>query len=378
MTWSVSGVGALASTGRSADALFDALCAGRTGLAELRAFDKSLFRAQHAYEIDDRPAGGDVAYRASALLAAVIEEALADAGLQPNLADVPVLVGTGLRELRSLELWWKGGAIPGGLSTDDLHFGPMLRQRFGATDTQTFSNACSASVYALAHGVDLLEQGEADTVVVAGVDVLTESMYGLLERVHQLPPDEVRPFDRNRKGVLMGDGAAAIVLRNTPDQGARSVLRSVAVNCDANHVTAPDVGGIATAVRSAHDMAGVKPVDIGLLMLHGTGTLLNDEVEAQAIHEVFGQFEDRPLMTAMKSMTGHTSGASGLMNLVIATLALERGILPPTLGLLDPVEDAAGFRFATGSAQPHDATLAQIDAFGFGGVNAVAIVERVA
>ncbi|MFD8583803.1 beta-ketoacyl-[acyl-carrier-protein] synthase family protein [Streptomyces californicus] len=373
----VVGVGAVNSVGGSADEVFDALCAGRTGRAELRGFDRGRFRAQHAYEIDDRPEpGADVTGRATRWLIRAIEEAARDAGLGDDLSEVPILIGTGLRELRSAELGWRDGAA---FDVSELHFGTALRERFGAVRTYTFSNACSASLYALAMGSDLLAAEGADTVIVAGVDTLTESMYGLLDRVHMQPPDQVRPFDKDRKGVLMGDGAAAIVLRRG-DQAAgstvRGLLRSVYVNCDGYHVTAPDVAGVAEALVGAHRLAGVKSEDIDLVMLHGTGTLLNDEAEAQAIGQVFGAHAGNPLMTAVKSMTGHTSGGSGLLGLIVALSSLESGRVPPTVGLREPVEEAAGFRFVRGEHAEAALRLAQVNAFGFGGVNAVAVVER--
>ncbi|MEE1784234.1 beta-ketoacyl synthase N-terminal-like domain-containing protein [Streptomyces sp. SP17BM10] len=375
----IIGMGAVAATGSGVGELFENLCAGVSGRAELRGFDRTRFRAQHAYEVDDRPAPGeDVPGRASRLLHEAIAQAAADAGLGEDLSGIPILVGTGLRELRSLELWWADGSP---FADSGLHFGTGLRERFNADVTHTFSNACSASLYALALAGDLLDQegpDAPDTVIVAGVDVLTESMYGLLERVHATPPDRVRPFDRNRTGVLMGDGAAAIVLRRT-EEGAPQVharLRGVAVNCDAFHVTAPSPEGIAEAMHAAHRLAGVKPADLDLVMVHGTGTLLNDEAEATALAAVLGDDASGPLMTAVKSMTGHTSGASGLINLIVGVRALNEGRVPPTVGLEDPVDEAAKFSFVTGeAATDRTLRLAQLNAFGFGGINAVAIVE---
>ncbi|GAA4656333.1 beta-ketoacyl-[acyl-carrier-protein] synthase family protein [Streptomyces chumphonensis] len=374
----VTGAGAMASIGSGVDEVFDALCEGRSGLAELRGFDRERYRARHAYEIDDRPEpGADEPYRATRWLLRVVEEAARQAGIDRDLRDVPVLVGTGLRELRSAELGWRDGAD---FSVDRLHFGTALRERFGTVQSYTFSNACSASLHALALGADMLHAGEADHVIVAGVDTLTESMHGLLDRVHMEPPRQVQPFDRDRKGVLMGEGAAAVVLRReSADETGTSLgrLRAVSVNCDAHHVTAPDAAGITEAVRSAHDQAGVKPVDIDLVMLHGTGTLLNDETEATAISAAFGSDADVPLMTALKSMTGHTSGGSGLLSLIVALRAMATGRVPATVGLREPVPEADRFRFVRDEAlHAPGLTLAQVDAFGFGGVNTVAIVER--
>ncbi|MES4908105.1 MULTISPECIES: beta-ketoacyl synthase N-terminal-like domain-containing protein [unclassified Streptomyces] len=381
MSQLVTGAGAVASVGEGVDEVFGALCAGTSGRGELRGFDRDRYRARHAYEIDDRPApGGDIPGRATAWLLRAVAEAAAQAGLGDDLSGVPVLVGTGLRELRSAELAWRDGTP---FDPDRLHFGPALRGRFGAERSHTFSGACSASLYALALAADLLATGAEDTVVVAGVDTLTESMFGLLDRVHAEPPERVQPFDRARRGVLMGDGAAAVVLRREEPgrDGATDVplgrLCAVSMNCDARHVTAPDPKGIAEAVHEAQWRAGVKPCDIDLVLLHGTGTLLNDEAEAAAIAEVFGHDVGSPLMTAIKSMTGHTSGSSGLLSLIVALKSLSTGQVPPTLGLTDPVAEAADFRFVRERIEGAELNVAQIDAFGFGGVNAVAIVERV-
>jgi 3-oxoacyl-[acyl-carrier-protein] synthase II len=156
-----------------------------------------------------------------------------------------------------------------------------------------------------------------------------------------------------------------------------ALLRAVGVNCDAYHVTAPDQEGIAAAVHDAHERAGITPADIDLLMLHGTGTLLNDEAEASALGKVFADVATPPLATAIKSMTGHTSGGSGLLSLVVAARCLATGAVPGTVGLTEPVAEAGWLRFVRETATFPALRLAQVDAFGFGGVNAVAILEGV-
>jgi 3-oxoacyl-[acyl-carrier-protein] synthase II len=382
MSWIVTGMGAVASIGADVEEIFDSLAAGRSGLGTLRGYDREKFRAQVAYEIDDRPAPGvDEPLRATRWLERAVAQAAADAGVGEDLSGVPVLVGTTLRELRSVELSWRDG-VP--FDAADLHFGTMLRHRFGAVDTHTVANACSASLYTLALGADLLDLGAADTVVVAGVDTITESTYGLLDRCYPEAPDRVRPFDRARRGMLQGEGAVAVVLRREadgPGPGSRvhARVRGVAVNCDAYHPSAPDAKSIAAAVQEAHRRAGVRPADIDLVMLHGTGTPLNDEAESTALGTVFAGMNPSPYMTAIKSMTGHTAGASGLHSLVAAVDVMRTGTVPPTVYLDDPVEAVAGFRLVRGTAERSEQPLrlAQIDSFGFGGLNAVAVVERV-
>ncbi|UGY94193.1 beta-ketoacyl-[acyl-carrier-protein] synthase family protein [Streptomyces gobiensis] len=374
--WPIIGVGALSSVGGTADEMFGNLCAGRSGRAVLRGFHQDWYTARELYEVDDRADGADRPLRATGFLVDAIAQALDDAGLSQDLGDTPVLVGTGLRELRSVELWRRDGAI---VTAADLHFGTALRDRFGAVSTYTFSNACSASLYALSLATDMLAAGAADTVVVAGTDAITESMFGISDRVQSVPPDALRPFDVDRKGTILGEGAAAIVLRREQRDrtSVRGWVRGVGVNCDASHPTAPDPTRVADAMREAHLRADVTPADIDLVMLHGTGTPANDLGEAQALREVYGNDVKVPLMTAIKAMTGHTSGASGLHGLITALQCAHTGRVVPTVPLDDPMAEIAEFRVVSGGAAAEAVSLAQVNAFGFGGINAVAVVEGV-
>ncbi|EGE42840.1 3-oxoacyl-ACP synthase [Streptomyces sp. SID4928] len=371
MNYPIIGAGAVSSIGGDPDAIFASLCEGRSGLAPLRAFDRSRFNAQRLFEIDDRETEGvDEPGRATRFLVEAVRQAVEDAGLPEDLAGIPVLVGTGLRELRSLELWWRDG-VP--FEADGLHFEDALRSRFGAVDTHTFAGACSASLYALALAWDLLAAGEAETVVVAGCDVVTESMFGQADRVQFDPPPSVRPFDKDRRGTILGEGAAAVVLsRSAGSRPARGLLRSVAVNCDAHHQTAPDAAGVEAAVRQAHEQAGVTPPEIDLVVMHGTGTPLNDRTEAAVTAEVFDA--PGPALTGIKSLTGHTSGSAGLLSLVVALSCLDSGTVPHVAGLSDPLPEGAGLRLVAGEPLVGPVRLAQVNSFGFGGVNAVALV----
>ncbi|MET8093892.1 beta-ketoacyl synthase N-terminal-like domain-containing protein [Micromonospora sp. NPDC005220] len=372
----VTGLGAIAANGTDPDQIFKSLCTGQGGPEHLRGFDRRRFTAQRLFEIDDRGPDGDRPLRATAFLLEAISQALADAGLGDDLGDVPMLVGTGLRELRSVELWHRDGAE---FRLEELHFGTALRERFNAFDTHTFSNACSASLYALALGADLIDCGDADTVVVAGVDTVTESMFGLADRVQPHPPESVRPFDSGRQGTILGDGAAAVVLQR-PDTvrdpaAVHGWIRGVSANCDAYHPTAPSLEGVTAAIAQAHARSGLGPDDVDLVLLHGTGTALNDPVEATALRQAHGASANRPLMTAIKALTGHTSGSAGLMSCMVALKALREGTVPPVAGLTDPIPETAGFRLVRPEAARETLDVAQVHGFGFGGINAVAILQ---
>ncbi|MBB0245791.1 3-oxoacyl-ACP synthase [Streptomyces alkaliphilus] len=373
---SITGLGAVASVGRDVEEVFGSLCAGRGGLGPMRGFDHGLYNGRQLFEIDDRSAPGvDRPLRATGFLLDAVGQAAADAGLGEDLSGIPVLVGTGLRELRSAELRWRDGAP---FDVNRLHFGTALRERFGTADTLTVSNACSASLYTLALGADLLALGEADTVIVAGVDAITESMHGLADRVQPNPPTSLRTLDANRRGTILGDGAAAVVLRGEDlrrGERARGRLRGIGMTCDAKHPTAPDREQVAEAMRQAHRHAGTRPEDIDMVMLHGTGTPLNDLVEITAYREVFGDAAGGPVVTGIKPMTGHTSGSAGLLGLVVTLQTMATDRVPPLVNLDDPIEEAAGVRLVRGRETKHEVSLAQVHGFGFGGINAVAIVE---
>jgi 3-oxoacyl-[acyl-carrier-protein] synthase II len=363
--WPLIGTGLVTSVGTGTAEVFEALCAGRSGLGELRAFDTGRLRTRHAFEIGDgHPA---------AWLCQVIAEALGQASMPEDLSEVPVLVGTGLRMLRAVEAHWLAGAAG---ELDEPHFGGALRERFGACDTHTFAGACSASLYALGMAADLLATDQADAVVVAGVDTITASMYGLLDRAQTETPCAVRPFDRDRRGQLLGEAAAAVVLRRagTGTAPARAVLHSVGLHCDAGHVTAPDPAGLVTAQRQAHERAGIKASEVDLVYVQATGSPANDLAEAEALSQVFGEGPGGPLLATVEALTGHTSGCSGLLGTVIVTECLRTGRVPPLAGLSHPIEAVAGRRFSTGG--PVELTTAQVNAFGFGGLNASAILGR--
>jgi 3-oxoacyl-[acyl-carrier-protein] synthase II len=370
----------ITSLGADKQTCFHAFCEGVSGNRPLQVFNHEQFNTRRAYEIPDRePEQPDVKGRSTRWLCAAINEAIRAAGLKELPARVAVIIGTGLRELRSLELYW---ADQQPMHVTELHFGRAVCRATNQTArVLTFSNACSASNFALGLGGDLLALDEADVVIVAGCDSITESMFGLLDRVNPLHPDRVQPLDQHRRGVLMGEGAAAMVLETAEHAQARGAgsyawLRGVGMNCDAYHETAPDLDGLLGAMHDAHQRAGIQPADIDLLMIHGTGTIRNDETEATALAALFGTQASTIQVTGLKSMTGHTSGASGLVGVVTAIECFHQQRVPPTIGVTELIPEAQHFDVILDMARKAAPRLAQVNAFGFGGVNAVVIVER--
>jgi len=380
MKWMITGTGMVSSLGMNKQTCFTAFCEGKTGNQSLHFFNRDKFNLKRAYQILTTPFNQqERKLRATQWLCMAINEAIQAAKLLSKQSRLVILVGTGLRELRSLELWWADGQP---LQVQELHYGGAVQRTTGIECLAiTLSNACSASIFALALAEDILLLDEADAVIVAGCDSITESMFGLLDRVNPLHPETVQPFQKNRRGVLLGEGAAALVLEKEEHATKRGIapyawLRGVGTSCDAYHETAPNQEGIVRSIQDAHARAQVKPDDINLLMVHGTGTSLNDQAEAIALSEVFRDAIHQVPITALKSLIGHTSGASGLIGAVSAIESLRQGCIPPTLGFTTPTPEAEGFDIVVGETRLAKLNIAQVNAFGFGGVNAVAVLER--
>jgi 3-oxoacyl-[acyl-carrier-protein] synthase II len=351
-----------------------ALNAGASGLGPLRWVDGARVNVAYGYHVLDGET--EAPLRASRWLADCVAEAVASSGVNPARERVVALVGTGLRELRAVERYTADGIE---VATERLHFGAPVRDAVpGLYEVVTISNACSAAGSALALAQDMVELGDADAVVVGGADAMTESMLAMIGRVADAPTDAVRPFDADRRGVLLGEGAAVVVVVPEGRAGVRPLARllSTGLSCDAYHETAPAPDGIRRAMRDALDRAGRAPGDVDLVVAHGTGTQLNDPTEADAIRAVLGT--PGPLVTAVKGAVGHTSGGAALLGVAVALDCFERGSVPPVAGLREPIEQAAGLRLVRGRPELASVRLAQVNAFGFGGLNAVTLLERVA
>ncbi|MFI6213461.1 beta-ketoacyl synthase N-terminal-like domain-containing protein [Nocardia brasiliensis] len=333
--------------------------------------DGAKLGVEYAHQIPDSPK----TRRASAWLAEVVAAAAADAGLDPVQRRVIVVVGTGLRELPSVERWHRDGDR---MEVHELHFGAAVRRALpGVAEVLTICNACSAGSHALAVAADLLTSGAAAAAVVAGCDGMSESMLAAIGRTAPERTHLVRPFDVHRTGPLLGEGAAAVVLEpGDVVTEPKGWLRSVGLSCDAHHPTAPDADGMARSMSDAHIRAGIVPADVDLVVMHGTATVLNDVTESTAHRGAFGNAAAHPLLTGLKGYLGHTSGAASMMSLVVALQAIRDGRVPAIAGLREPIPEVAGLSLVAGAAQTADVSLAQINGFGFGGVNAVAVVAR--
>ncbi|MEU1969556.1 beta-ketoacyl synthase N-terminal-like domain-containing protein [Micromonospora sediminicola] len=350
---------------------FAALLRGDNGAAPLRYGDPGQLNVTVGYHVPDatrRP------LTAATLLRNCVERAIRQAHIDPMRQRVVAIVGTGLRELATIEQWALTAASA---HARDLHLRDAVREVApGISEVITLSNACSAGGHALALAQDLIELGEADAVLACGVDAMTMSMLAMIGKVTPEPTPLVRPFDKSRSGVLLGEGAAvAVVVAESSTGPAQARLASTGLSCDAHHETAPDVNGITRAMSEALQRAGRRPADVDLVVAHGTGTALNDPAECDAIHRVLLSAGADPAVTAVKGALGHTSGSAALVNVDVAIRCMKASTVPAVVGLNDPITESSGLRLVRASLTDIPIRLAQINAFGFGGVNAVTLLE---
>lgn len=403
----ITGMGALSALGNNVDELRDGLIAGRDGVERLRCFDPVRHRFELAgelkgftpeehFEADELPHIS----RGTQMTRVVARQALDDAQLdlqQEDRTRIGVILGTDLGGMpaaesgyRALHFPYRRGAAAAGdpwaslvLDSFICSVADQLAHYYDLTGTTlVVSTACSAGIHAIGIGVDAIRRGEADVMLVGGVDPLSEMPHAGFGVLRSLAKDKIRPFSKDRSGTILGEAAAMLVLESEEHARARGAkiwceVAGYGSSTDALHMTRPDDsgGGPARAMQQALDDARVTPEQIGWIKAHGTGTPANDVIETRAIKRVFGEKPAVPV-SSLKSMLGHSLGASGAIESVAAVLALRGGFLPPTINLETPDPDCDLDYVPNQSRRAEfDAVLA--NAFGFGGNNASMVFRRI-
>lgn len=254
----------------------------------------------------------------------------------------------------------------------------------------TYSTACSSSAVSIGEAAEKIRTGRADVMIAGGAEApLTpgvlrawDAMRTLARPDKENPGASCRPFSMTRSGLVLGEGAAFLVLESwdhAVQRGGKihAVLRGYGLTTDIDHITRPTVLGQGGAMRAALNSAGLAPGDIDYINAHGTATLQNDAVETRAIKEVFGSRAYQIPVSSTKSMHGHLLGAAGALELVICVGCLERGWIPPTMNLDEP-DPLCDLDYVAGAARENaPLRIALSNSFAFGGTNAVLAVEKV-
>jgi 3-oxoacyl-[acyl-carrier-protein] synthase II len=255
----------------------------------------------------------------------------------------------------------------------------VAREVGAAGPVTMIPTACAAGNYAIAHAFDLLRAGRADVMLAGGADSFSRITYSGFNRLGAIAPERCQPFDRNRKGMIPGEGAGVLVLEplaRALARGARvyAEVAGYGLSCDAHHMTAahPEGDGAARAMERALADAGLAAADVSYISAHGTGTPTNDRLETLAVQRVFGEAVRTP-MSSVKSMIGHTMGAASAIEAAVCSLAVATGRIPPTMNLEEPDGD---LDFVPNRAREHDVRVAMNNAYAFGGNNASVLFRR--
>ena len=389
----VTGLGVVSALGPDARSFEAGLRAGRSGIAPLTLFDPAGFRASLAAQAPEPAPPVDAAALATAsrpdrfgLQAAF--EAVAQAGLDARaLADAAVVFGTGTGGLMTTEAYVKDGGGPPSLLVphQPASVTDLVARHLGAHGPRTtIMTACSSSATAIGYAADRIRLGHVEVALAGGAEGLTRLTYagfGCLRAT--APGDEpCRPFDAERKGLTLGEGAAVLVLEDYDRARARgaTVLAVVAgwgITADAHHMTAPhpEGDGAARAMQMALDDARLSADAIGYVNAHGTGTPHNDAAETLAVKRVLGARAPSVPVSSIKSMVGHTLGAAGAIEAVASVLSLARGFVPPTVHLRTP-DPAFGLDYVPGAARDVALEALLSNSFAFGGNNTVLALTR--
>lgn len=398
----VTGLGVICAVGRNTCEFWESLKAARTGIAPIEQVDCSEFRFRNGAEVrgythapyfEDRRADFLDRFAQFAVIAA--REAVADARVEwtPELRETTAIVtgsclgGQNAQDAGFWDVYKKGSSrvhpltIPRTMANAGASH---ISMEMGVTGAAfTVSTACSSSGHAIGQAFWMVRSGAAEMAIAGGSEA--PFSFGLLkawEAMRVVSPETCRPFSRDRKGMILGEGAAMLVLEPLEAALARGArihgeIVGFGMSADASHLTQPSPDGAARAMRAALRDAGIAPEQVGYINAHGTGTAANDPTETAAIRAVFGDHAERLPVSSTKSMHGHALGAAAALEAAAALLALRDGVLPPTANFTQPDPECA-LDVVPNCARRAAAEWALSNSFAFGGLNAVVAVRRYA
>ncbi|KAA0895189.1 beta-ketoacyl-ACP synthase II [Oryzomonas rubra] len=404
----ITGVGVVSPLGCGNAKNWDALINGRSGIAQITRFDASAMPVRIAGEVKDFNPEDFIEKKEIKKMDLFIQYALAashfameDSGLaitEENAERVGVLVGAGLGGLPTIEKY-HAALLEGGYKKISPFFIPMLiinlapghiSIKYGAKGPNISSvSACATATHSIGDAYHIIKRGDADAMIAGGTEsTITplgiggfSAMKALSDR-NDNPQAASRPFEKNRDGFVMGEGAGIVILEEyeaAKKRGAKIYAEVVGYGLtgDAYHLTAPapDGEGAARCMKMALANAGVNPEQVGYINAHGTSTSMNDLYETMAIKTVFGNHAGAVKISSTKSMTGHLLGAAGGIEAVFSCLALEKGVIPPTINYEEP-DPECDLDYTPNTACEAKIEYAMSNNFGFGGTNASLLFKK--
>lgn len=405
----VTGIGAITPIGLNVTEFWEGLISGRNGVFPITHFDASKFDTQFAAEVknfnpelyfDKKTVRRLDPYAQFGIASSV--QAINDSEVNLDKLDkdkAGVIVGSGIGGLLTLQTeHWKyfQNNNPSVISPffvpmmiSDLAAGQIsIRFGFKGPNYATTS-ACATSSHAISDAFMLIERGSSDFMICGGAEAsITEMSIGGFNAMHAISTwndrysEASRPFDKDRSGFVMGEGAGAIILEelnHALNRGAKiyAELVGIGLTADAYHITAPSPGGegAVRSMRIAIEEAGLLPKDIDHINAHGTSTPHNDVNETKAIKTIFGDHAYKLVINSTKSMTGHLLGAAGAIEAIATVLTIKNGIIPPTINLDNP-DPECDLNYSPHKATNKEVKTAISNAFGFGGHNASLLFKK--
>ncbi len=383
----ITGMGVVSPVGYGVAAFWSGLIRGVSGISAIERFDTSDMRVGRGGEIKCLP---DLPLDAPPLSACRTSQFLIHAAIEA-MQQAGLCTGPGLGVVIGSALGGIGEAERFQAQPRDLHAlagaaydGPTrcLARWLGATGpVLSLSTACASGATSLGIGADLLHAGAATAVIAGGVDLLCRFVMHGFNRLRSLTRDAVRPFDRRRNGLLLGEGAGIVVLELESvarQRGAEPIafLRGHASCADGSHITAPDDegNGLEHTVRLCMRNAAVEPEQIDFISAHGTGTPANDRVETRVFKRVLGPRAYAVPVNSIKAHMGHTMGVAAILETIMCLLAWRYGQVPPTLNYGEPDPDC-DLDYVPGEARAHRPRISLKTAVGFAGCNACLVLE---
>jgi 3-oxoacyl-[acyl-carrier-protein] synthase II len=385
----ITGLGAVSPHGIGVKAFWSGLAGGTCAIRELSVIETDGFRCRIGGEVPEVVAGSTRRTRADRFALAAAEEALNDAGLAADeREDAALVVGAvGGGMLEAEEWYWATSRgrntplVPAVRSVLPCAHADTLAARLRVRGPRhTVVTACSSGAVAVAEAAALIADGVVDVALAGGVDSITRICFMGFNALKLLDPAACRPFDRDRRGMSIGEGAGFLVLEDAVAARARGArayaeLAGYGMTTDAYHITAPEPegDGMVRAIRAALRAARESPTAVQYVNAHGTGTPQNDRVEARTLERVFG--DGAVLVSSTKSMIGHTMAAAGGLEAIATVLALGHGVVPPTANLATPDPDMH-FDCVPRAAREAPLDCAISNSFGFGGQNVTLLFRR--
>ncbi len=404
----VTGIGVVTPVGNNLDEFWNNLTAGKSGVGPITRFDTEGYTSKIAAEVKDFDATEFIDRKEARRMDRFCQYALAatamaldKAGLNPgkiNRDRCGVILGSGVGGIETLEQQHKV-LLERGPGRISPFFIPMMISNMGSAQIAiayrlkgfniTTTSACASSANAIGDAFKIIQRGQAEMIITGGTEApITPlavagfcSMKALSTR-NDDPAGASRPFDAERDGFVIAEGAVILVLEEMGHALSRGAdimaeVTGYGASCDAYHVAAPDPegAGASLAMRMALADAGIEPERVDYINAHGTSTPLGDKLETKAIKEVFGKHAYRLAVSSTKSMTGHLLGAAGGLEAAACVLAIQKGVIPPTINMENP-DPECDLDYVPNTARKADVGAAITNSFGFGGHNATLVFER--